>query len=277
MFDEPIKCQILKSTDSQNPDYQFTMNNGDPLSKNELIDIGQNPWAHKYGVDGTKIDRFRWKFMNYTPDILDRYWQGRLFTATFRTIGLIIPKKYTWIRDPTAKTHFKDEFTDDLEVFDGRTQVLAQAYLFHERNPQEFNGLTQWNDNHFFTPFGDTLPAYLVDPEHFTEGEKWPNGNLKRLATQPMLQINMHEKKHGHGYRHYLGEAMSLLAPYVKPGYDDNDEIIPDHFKWSKEIDIPRWEEGYGARNLAIKWLNHLRARRLRGRFVSGLQYRVAV
>jgi len=270
MFDEPIRCALIHNPkfDAIEPTFEFQTENGDPLSKNELIDIGRENWRYKYPAEKTI---FTWKFLNYTPDIADRYWQMRTFAAVFRTIGFIIPRKYWFVRNE-SKSDFTIRFTDDIEVFGGRKMVIAHAYLFHPQGTK--NGVTEWNDNMFFTPFGDSLPAYLVDHVHYTEGEKWTDGTLKMLGTQPLLHVGMHEFKHIHGYHHNELSERSILYPIAKRGYNSDDTINEDAFIWS-DSDIQRWEQGYGRR--FFRRLNHFRARRLRGRFVKNVPYRVAV
>jgi len=290
---DPIKCVLLEkkpATIEKEAETKIELEyaDGSAVSANEmgeLVDIGRDRWPWKYGMEeGEKIDTFYWSFKNYTTDIVDRKWQYRVFAVSYRTIGFLINKKYRRQRDPNGKAHFRDEFTHDLSVFNDRPGVLAQEYLYMPNMSAKYKGLGQWNDNHFFTPFGDQLLAHLVDPDHYTEGEKDANGNLKMLATQPMLEINMHEKKHGHGYYHDENSHESLMYPYVKPGYNITRNadgtftrtINPAAFIWTND-DVARWHEGYPARTGLGGWLGRMRARRLRGRFVKGVPYRVAI
>ena len=270
MFIDPIKCAFIWDEKKQQTFHELETLEGDPLSTNELVDIGGDRWGHKWPDD---ITTFTWKFISRSNDI-DAYYQRRCFNVAFRTIGFLIPRKYRYIHDQTQKTHFTHEFTHDLGVFNDRTQVLAQAYLYHPRI--DLNGVIQWNDNWFFTPFGDNLEAYLVDNVHYTEGEKWADGRLKMLGTQPLLHIGMHEIKHAHGYRHDLNSPESIMYPWAKNGYLINGEVNKSAFIWSDD-DILRWEEGYGRRNFAIRHLNRFRARRVRGRFVDDVPYRIAI
>jgi hypothetical protein len=285
---DPIKCAVLINKPA-NPWNQAELKielehqDGSPVSKNEmdLVDIGRDQWKYKYGMDGDNIDKFSWSLINLTNDI-NHKWLERVFAVTFRTIGMIIDKKYQ--KDNSGSyTHFRDEFTHDLEVFDDRTNVLAQQYLFHPQNDKRFNGLGQWNDNHFFTPFGDLIPAHLVDGVHYTEGEKDVNGNILMLPTQPMLHINMHEKKHGHGYYHDMNSPESIMYPFAKKGYNPVNvngklewELNEKAFLWTED-DIKRWHEGYPKRSGLGSWLGRMRIRRLRGRSVPEVPYQVAV
>lgn len=278
-----IRCALLdpESLKKGEPHFEFQSEDGDKLSANEIVDIGQTPWGHKYP---TSKKNFIWKLENYTPDVAIEYWQRRCFSAMFRTISFIIPRKYKSVRQNTDKADFNISFKDDIEVFDGKLSVLAHAYLYHPNGSK--NGIMEFNDSpeskHYFTPFGDALEAYIIDPINYDPGEKWSNGNLKTLRTQPLLEIGMHELKHNHGYRHNLNEESSLMYPYVKKGWKQvrdergilRDVVDPAAFTWT-ESDIKRWEEGYGRR--FFPWLGRMRARRLRGRRVSGIPYQVAV
>ena len=123
----------------------------------------------------------------------------------------------------------------------------------------------------------------MVDPVNYTEGEKWANGNVKTLATQPMLQIGMHEIDHNHGRRHDLNSPDSLLYPTVKRGVvtrviEDQiiNEIIPDHFKRTDE-DLAWYHREYGKRPLAWWMFYNMRSRRVRARRVKDVPYWVAV
>lgn len=272
----PIRCALLDpdSLKEGEPHFQFQHLDGDPLSSNELVDIGQNPWGHKYPSSKTN---FLWKMENYTPDIQSQYWQRRCFAVAYRTVGFIIPRRYRSVRQNTDKSDFLNRFVTDIQVFGGKLSVLAHAYLFHPNNPPGYNGLIEFNDSpeskHMFTPFGDLLEAYLVDDVNYHKGEKNLNGTLKMLGTQPLLEITMHEFKHVKGYRHNLNEQSSLMYPYVKKGYLPDGTINKGAFTWT-ESDMKRWEEGYGRRS--FPWLRHMRARRLRGRRIEGIPYLVA-
>lgn len=296
-YEGPIKCTILKNDTNQlvesleYQDHSQVSKNEFPYSEQSHVDIGSTPWPYKIPASENPIT---WTMLNYTPDIPDRYWQMRCFAAVYRTMGLLIPRKYQSTSSPNA--YFRTLFTDDLEIFGGRKNVIAQKYLPHPQNSREFNGLGQWNDNFFFTPFGDTMPAHMVDPEHYTEGERWSDGALKTLSTIPLLHVGMHEDGgHGHGYKHDEKEQKSILYPYANVGYklprfwtlkngkfEGTPGIInEDAFIWHSR-DIERFQEedpayGYGKRNILSQTLNNMRARRIRGRFVDNVLYRVVI
>jgi len=182
---------------------------------------------------------------------------------------LLIPRKIRYVRDENVETDISIEFSHDLSIFDNKPNTLAQAYLYHPNNPPGYNGLIQFNDNHFFTPFGDELAAYLVDPVHYDKN------NPQLLRTEAFLHILMHEGCHMMGYRHDLNSPESIMYPYAKHGYTRG-KLNEAAFIWTED-DISRWEAGYGQRSLSSNWLNRLRARRLHGRFKEGIPYRLAV
>jgi hypothetical protein len=264
----PIRCKLNSSGElDSNP---FTLESSSSTSVDN-VDIGQPKWSHKWPSHKTTLT---WKFVNHTSDIELAYWQRRAATTAFRTISLLIPRKFRFEKNENIETDINIEFTHDTSVF-SKPGDLAQAVLYHPGNPPGTNGSIQFNDNYFFTPFGDALPAHIVDPIHYTEGETNPNETLKMLGTEPFLHILMHEICHMMGYRHDTNSPESMMFPFVKKGQVGG-EINPDAFIWTEE-DIKRWESGYGLRSLDSSMLNRLRVRRLHGRFKKGIQYRVAV
>ena len=252
MFDEPVRCSLL--TDGA---YSLEMaDSGDKLSKNEiedLVDIGRDRWQYKWPAEKKTLT---WNFKSYTPDVKSRYQQQRTWSQIFRTMGFIIPRKFKY-------DYFNDEKTDitiahlmNPDAFSGAT-VLAHAYLFHPNGTK--NGVIEFNDSRYFlTPFGDSLPAYMVDHDNYTEGERWSNGRLKTLATWSELHIGMHEGKHMMGYRHDMNSPESIMYPYAKKGTNQDGSVNRDAFIWTDD-DIKRWEEGYGRRNFSIRKLNYFR------------------
>jgi len=288
---DPIKCAVLLAKNpTPTSEGELTIElehmDGSPVSKNEseLVDIGQEKHPYRYGIDGAQIKDFTWSLKNTTDDINAR-WLKRACAVTFRTIGLLTSNRYRQERNTGIYSHFRDEFTKDLHVFDDRPTVLAQAYLFNPNISNDYKGLTQWNDNYYFTPFGDSLEAYMIDNKHYTEGEKDINGNLKLLASQPFLHINMHEKYHAHGGRHDLNSPESIMYPTAKRGYltkyneataTITRTLNKKAFIWTND-DIKRWHEDYEKRKNYLYFINRFRAKRLRGRTVKGIPYRVAV
>lgn len=264
MFEKPTKCAIQK-TDHGIQTILLHEDNSQ-LSDNEL-DIGQKQWPYSWPAE---IEKFTWRFMNYSPDIPNRYWQMRCFAAMLQSIASIIPKKFDFV-PAESKSHFRIEFTDDIEAF-GNPAVLAQAYLVFPKG--SYNGLMQWNDNWYFTPYGDRMPAHLVQPTKYTEGQKDSNGNLIMLPTESMLHIGMHEFGHTFGFNHDKLDPDSIMYPYAKTGYL-NGKINEKAFKWTDK-DVAWWHKKYGARSLTKARLIFAE-RRLRGRFVAGIPYRVTV
>ena len=264
----PIKCKLsLAEGDELN---KFAMTGSSSVPVNE-VDIGQPKYSHKWPPDKTTLT---WKFVNHTSDIELAYWQRSAAAVAFRAISLIIPRKFRFERDENADTDIRIVFTHDVSVF-SKPNDLAQAVLYNPLNSPEDNGLIEFNDNFFFTPFGDPLPAYLVDPVHYTKDSKKPDGTPMILGTEPFLQILMHEICHAMGYRHDENSPESMMYPYMKKGYIDG-EVNPAAFIWTED-DIKRWEAGYGRRSFDSTMLDRLRTRRLIGRYKEGIPYRLAV
>lgn len=260
MVEQPImKCQLEYSEKGLLEErYHMVDDKGRAIPEEVGVDIGQDPWPYKI-PEIMKI--LPWTLINHTPDIVSEYIQQRVFATAFRSIGFLITKKYRFV-DNVDDAFFKIEFLKDLAVFDNKTGVLAQAYLFHPNS--SFNGVIQFNDNHFFTPLGKSMSAHLVDPVHYPD-----INTIVKLQTQPMLEIAMHEIDHSHGFRHDLLEKLALMYPYVKPGYIFNSEkqkweVNPKAFLWHSN-DKWRWRQGYEGRRIPARWMDYFQQRRIKG------------
>lgn len=266
----PVKCSLEYNPQIDEFTNTLKYEDNSLVSKNE-IDIGQDDWSFKIP---NELSLLKWRFANYTPDYNHRYYLKRTFNAVFRAISLIIPKKIQYTTNE-SESFFNIVFTKDLDVFGGGpTNTIAQAYLYHPNNSKYYNGRSEWNDNYFFTPFGDKLPAYLVDPEHYTEGEKWNNGELKKLDTIPLGHVGLHEICHNFGFHHDLNSRESVMYPYAQDGYNRDGTINQDAFIYSPE-DVARWQLAYGKRKLSWWSRYNLERRRIRGRKVSEVPYLV--
>ncbi len=237
MSNEVIKCLLIDEPEKTGLHHKFVLEylDGTPVPEEE-IDIGQNKWPYKYPANKRK---FTWKFLNHTNDIPKELDQIRACQLSMNSIQLITGLDIDYETDPDAQTDITKEFFMDLDVFGGRTNVLAQAYLYSTNS--RFNGVQQYNDkSHIFTPYGWPI--------------RTPDGRL--LNTQPLVEIDMHESMHTFGYRHDLVDPNSLLYPYVKPGYilEGTQYVLNrSSFVWH-ERDVHRWHDGYGASNLS-NWL----------------------
>ena len=243
--DHVMLCRAL-----QDKDHEFLLENfdGSVVAKEQEdddIDIGQNPWQYKY----PRRSKLSWKFINTTADFARYDYLQRAFTIAFRAIALRCKLKFRWERDNTKETDITIEFTHDLSVFDNRQSVLAQAYLYYPNS--RFNGIQQWNDNHYFTAFGDPVNAHLVDPENYPD----PNTTVK-LASYPLIHIAMHETMHTLGFRHDLNERDAVMFPYVKNPNHDHAFIF-------HERDIMRLIDAYEYRGLNGRILAYFLNRRL--------------
>lgn len=248
MKPEIIKCMLLnREHPGQSPEFHLEYMDGESADE---VDIGQEEWPYKYPGDK---NRFTWKALNYTEDIEKEIEIIRGFQLAMNAIQLITELDIDFEPDITKDVDITKEFfnsKDDLDgVFDGRTGVLAQAYLFAEGSP--FNGIQQYNDySHDFTLLG------------------WPIrvGNIVK-ATIPLVEVDMHEDLHTLGLRHDLVEEDALMWPYVKQGYKPNPvtgrwEINKAAFRYHAR-DITRVQYDYGASGIPEHKLNRWRDYRI--------------
>jgi len=231
----------------EDQEYMLEYSDGSGVAKdaeNDDIDIGQDAWRYKYEK---KV--LTWKLLNESADFVRKDYLYRAFTVCFRAIGLRCKLKIRRERDETKSTDITIEFTSDLSVFDNRKSVLAQAYLYYPNS--RFNGIQQWNDNHYFTVFGDPVSAHLVDPDNY------PRDTTVKLKSFPLLHIALHETMHTLGFRHDLIEKDAIMYPYAK------DPSHPNAFIYH-ERDIFRLQDGYQRRGLAGWILAYFLNRRLK-------------
>jgi len=166
-------CRLLSDGDKE---FMMEYSDGSGVPKdgeNDDLDIGQDRWRYKYEK---KI--LTWKLLNETADFERVRYLYRAFTVCFRAIGLRCKLKFRRERDISVDTDITIEFTHDLSVFDNRPSVLAQAYLYYPNS--RFNGIQQWNDNHYFTTFGDDVNAHTIDPVNY------PADTTVKLKTFPL-------------------------------------------------------------------------------------------
>lgn len=222
------------------------------------IEIGQQPYS--YTMPNKPL--WTWNFQSYSPDLPSQKQHRAVFQEAFRSIEKIIPQKISYEKT-NKKTDFTIHFSDDISVFNNKKSTLAQAYLFYPNS--DFNGVIEFNDSpeakYYFTPLGWPVPAYLVDPINFKKGDKNPNGTPIMRASQPLLQIAMHEIRHATGERHDIIDPKSIMAPYTKKGWINNN-VIPESFQWTNK-DISLLEEDFGRRNLLIRHLYRWRSRKI--------------
>lgn len=240
---DQIKCCLVQAIDKiEDPKFILTHKDGIELSREEVIDIGQEEWKYKYPEEKT---HFTWKFLDHTPDMRIQN-QIKAFQTAFNSIEKVTTKKIDFERDQSKETDITVEWMESLHVFDDRLSVLAQAYFFMPNGGK--NGVIQFNDSPeskwYFTALGWPVPAYLVDSDHFVPGQRDENGNLIMRASQPVVHISMHELGHTFGLRHDLIHQASLMYPSAKRGYVFG-EINRDAFVWQSP-DINRWSFYYG-------------------------------
>jgi len=236
MPNEVVKCLLLDEPDKTGIHYKFVLEYQDgTVLPQEEIDIGGAKWKYKY--PSTK-KKFTWKLLNHSTDFKNARTLVRSLQLSMNSIQLITGLDIDY-EQRDVKTDITKEFFNTLDVFGGRQNILAQAWLYSPNSSK--NGVQQYNDkSHIFTPYG------------------WPvKKDGKVYATQPLTEIDMHETMHTFGYRHDLVDNNSLVWPYVKAGYrhdGDNWVLQRSSFVWH-ERDVHRWHDGYGSSRIPDRWL----------------------
>lgn len=225
------------------------------------VDIGQEKWPYRW-PKSKKC--FTWKFLDHTPDMRFKV-QKAAFQSAFNSVEKLTKLDIDFEKNKYIKTDITVEWLEDIESFDNKLSVLAHAYLYYPNSKK--NGVMEFNDspqsNWYFTPLGWPVEAYLVDPVHYTKGQRHNNGNLVMLASQPTVQISMHELGHILFGRHDLLHSESLMAPYVKSGYIAG-KLNKKAFYWDSVSSIPRLNEAFGKSNIFSRTLARWRGRRVR-------------
>lgn len=228
----------------------------------EEIDIGQEDWPHHW-PKSKKL--FTWKFLDHTPDMRFKV-QRAAFQNAFNSVQKLTKLKIDFEKNPNIKTDITVEWLEDLESFGNKMSVLAHAYLYYPNSKK--NGVMEFNDspqsNWYFTPLGWPVEAYLVDDVHYTKGQKDPRtGELVMLASQPTVEIAMHELGHMLFGRHDVIHQDSMMYPYVKQGYIGG-KLNKEAFYWDNITSIPRMVQEFGSSNILTHTLARWRGRRIR-------------
>lgn len=225
------------------------------------VEIGQEPWPHHWP---THKKNFTWRFIDHTPDMRFKV-QKATFQSAFNSVEKLTKLDIDFEKNHNIKTDLTVEWLEDIESFDKKLSVLAHAYLFYPNSKR--NGVMEFNDspesNWYFTPLGWPVDAYLVDPVHYTRGQRDNKGDLTKLASQPTVEIAMHELGHILFGRHDLLHPESLMAPFVKKGYI-NGKLNKKAFYWDDVSSIPRMIERFGSSNIIARHLARWRSRRIR-------------
>ena len=177
--------------------------------------------------------------------------QRTAIQTAFNSIEKLTALKIDFEKNSNIKTDITVEWRDDIETFGNKLSVLAHAYLYYPNSKK--NGVMEFNDSieskWYFTPLGWDVPAYLVDPVNFKKGDVNSLGKLITRASQPTVQIAMHELGHILFGRHDMLNPESLMAPYVKAGYI-NGKLNQKAFYWDCITSIPRMKEAFGLSNI---------------------------
>ena len=256
---DQIRCSLVQE-DNPGKTINYVMNTLDGEEVDE-IDIGQKVWPHHWPSNKKYFD---WSFIDQTPDMSGKA-QLTTFQEAFNSFQKLTKIKLDFQKNTGIKTDLTIEWLENIATFGGKLGVLAHAYLYYPKS--KFNGVIEFNDssesNWYFTALGWPVDAYLVDPTHFTKGQTHRNGNLITRASQPTLQIAMHEIFHSLLGRHDLANPNeSLMGPYAKPGYRGG-ILQKQNFYWDKVSSIPRMTDRFGSSGILNRHLSRWRQRRV--------------
>jgi len=257
---DQIRCSLLQDhakKDSIN--YSLTRLDGTIVDE---VDIGQEEWPYHW-PKSKKF--FSWKFLDHTPDMRFKV-QRTAFQTAFNSVEKLTKLKIDFEKNSNLKTDITVEWKEDIATFNDKLSVLAHAYLYYPNSKK--NGVMEFNDSPqskwYFTALGWPVEAYLVDPVHFTKGQIDPRtGGFVTRASQPTVEIAMHELGHLLFGRHDLLHPESLMAPYVKPGYIGG-KLNQKAFYWDDITSIPRMTKAFGSSGILHRLLARWRARRTR-------------
>lgn len=254
---DQLRCSLVQENDHQKSiNYVLSRLDGTIIDE---IDIGQEDWPHHWPKDKKFFD---WRFLDHTPDMRGKE-QRVTFQEAFNSIQKLTSIDIDYQPNENIKTDFTIEWLEDIETFGGKLGVLAHAYLFFPNSRK--NGVIEFNDSPqskwYFTPLGWPVEAYLVDPVNFYQGQKDIRGGLIMRASQPALQIGMHEIGHSLFGRHDTIHKESMMYPYVKKGYIGN-KIQKENFYWDNITSIPRMQKLFGKSNILARHLARWRQRR---------------
>ena len=257
---DQIRCSLIQDHSKKDSiNYSLTRLDGTILDE---IDIGHEDWPHHWPKE-KKF--FSWKFLDHTPDMRFKV-QRTAFQTAFNSVEKLTQLKIDFEANDKIKTDITVEWLEDIKSFDNKLSVLAHAYLYYPGSKK--NGVMEFNDSPqskwYFTPLGWPVEAYLVDPINFTKGQIDPRGGgLVTRASQPTVQIAMHELGHLLFGRHDLLHPDSLMAPFVKPGYIGG-KINQKAFYWDNITSIPRMNKEFGSSDILTRTLARWRGRRIR-------------
>jgi len=165
-----------------------------------------------------------------------RVWQLRIKDIKFKRIY------DTTTNTPDIPLTFIDAENDKL--FSERPGVLAYAY-FPTDSP--IGGDVTFNDSYNWSLDGNPIPAWKVDPIHYTKDSP------VKMKSYNMVHTMIHELGHGIGLRHDPHNNASVMYPY----YNGKVELSAS--------DVRRIQSFYGERKLHPRWVRYFRDRLLRG------------
>ena len=254
---DQLKCSLVQNLKDKSINYVLSTLDGSPV---EEIDIGQDDWPYHWPKDK---QQFFWKFIDHTPDMRADV-QRVAFQEAFNSIQKLTKLAIDYEKDSTKNTDITVEWKEDIDTFDGQFGVLAHAYLYYPGS--DYNGVMEFNDsiesNWHFTPLGEFVEAYHVDPANYLPGSENNDGGPAMLESQPVISIAMHELGHILFGHHDLINENSLMYPYAQPGYIDG-VINRTAFCWDDITSIPRMRALFGTSGISDSHLERWRKRRM--------------
>lgn len=253
-----LRCSLIQDNNSKQIKYVMSRIDGTILNE---TDIGQEDWKYHYPKSKK---HFSWKFLDHTPDMRAKV-QLRAMQEAYNAVQKVTKLTLDYEKDTNKKTDMTAEWVEKIETFNDKLSVLAHAYLYAPGSSK--NGVMEFNDslksNHYFTPLGWPVPAYLVDPIHYHKGQTDNRGRLVMLASQPTIKIAIHELIHNLGFKHDVINKCSMMYPSVSRSYIRG-KIIKPTFYLDNITTIPRLTEHYGSSHIIPQHLYRWRGRRTR-------------
>ncbi|AJW70689.1 matrixin family metalloprotease [Nitrosopumilus adriaticus] len=237
-----MKCHFIKSPDGYYGKEFLEVNEN--KKKNE---IEQLEWPYKY-PDGIVT----YKIISHSKDIKSKKIQTKAVVVGVRAIGLHIKNiRFKRERDISKNTDIDIYFTQDDPEFIKNPQILAYAHLIpRDLSKKPDHKKIVFNDNHFWTVYGDQIPGKLIDPIHYKKDSK------TKVKSESLLHVFMHEFIHKIGLRHDIKSKDAIMWPFSKSLDHPNAFVLHPR-------DISRLQKKYGKRELSENRITRMRNRRL--------------
>ena len=185
----------------------------------------QQEWAHKF-EDRTPENPITFRVMSYPDDGLRPKDVDTAVALSFGVWEQVADVNIRMAREhetPDIVIHFRKK--DDY--WKNRPSVLAYAYLPGTSK----QGIVVFNDIYLWSLDGKSVPAYKIDPEHYSKTDS------TTFKTYLLPHTMIHEFGHTLGLRH---SANTSFKNVMNPYYNKTLELSPD--------DVYRIVKKYGNR-----------------------------